>query len=266
MSQMEPSKRAGSTEHPYNQEMPNSVDPTARLGGGVQIGEFAVVEAGAILGDGVTLGHHVVIHADTIVGNGTWVGDGAVLGRTPRPAPTSTVQTPPELPPLEIGPGCIIGVGAVIYRGTTIGASSMVGDQAFVRDRCQIGHHVIIGSHTTLENEVRVGDYSKLQTGVYLCAWVTIEDHCFIAPCVVTTNDNYMGRTERRLAERGGCTIRRGARVGANVTLLPNVEVGREAFVAAGSIVTRDVPAATVVMGSPAKPVRAVAPEEFAET
>jgi acetyltransferase-like isoleucine patch superfamily enzyme len=243
----------------------NSIDPTARLGAGVQVGMFAVIEAGAVLGDGVTLGHHAVVHAGTVLGDGVWVGDGAVLGRAPRPAPTSAVQTPPDLPPLEIGPGCIIGAGAVVYCGTTIGERSLVGDQAFVRDRCQIGHHVIIGSHATLENEVRVGDYSKLQTGVYLCAWVTVEDHCFIAPCVVTTNDNYMGRTERRLSERGGCTIRHGARVGANVTLLPRVEVGREAFVAAGSIVTRDVPPATVVMGSPARRVRGVPSDEFVD-
>jgi acetyltransferase-like isoleucine patch superfamily enzyme len=153
----------------------------------------------------------------------------------------------------------------VLYRGTTIGAHTMIGDHAFVRDRCTVGDYVVLGSHVTLENEVRVGDYSKVQTGTYLCAWVTIEDHCFLAPCVVTTNDNYMGRTERRFRERGGCTIRHGARIGANVTLLPNVEVGAEAFVAAASVVTRDVPPATLVMGTPARPVRSVPAEEFVD-
>jgi acetyltransferase-like isoleucine patch superfamily enzyme len=240
-----------------------AIDPGATLGAGVKLGEYVVIEAGAVLAAGVELGHHVVVHCDTVLGEGVWVGDGAVLGRMPRPAPTSAVQVPPELPPLQIGAGSIVGAGAVIYRGATIGSRTMLGDHAFVRDRCRIGDYVIIGSHVTMENEVSVGDYSKLQTGVYLCAWVTIEDHCFIAPCVVTTNDNYMGRTERRLKERGGCTVRHGARVGANVTLLPKVEVGAEAFVAAGSIVTRDVPPATVVMGSPARKVRDVPDHEF---
>jgi acetyltransferase-like isoleucine patch superfamily enzyme len=240
------------------------IDPGARLGAEIKLGEYVVIEAGAVLEDGVELGHHVVVHAGTVLGRGCWVGDGAVLGRAPRPAPTSAVATPADLPPLVLGAGCIVGAGAVVYRGTTVGELSLIGDQAFVRDRCTIGHHVILGSHVTLENEVRVGDYSKLQTGVYLCAWVIVEDHCFIAPCVVTTNDNYMGRTQRRFAERGGCTIRHGARIGANVTLLPNIEVGAEAFVAAASVVTRDVPPATVVMGSPARRLRAVPPEEFA--
>ena len=239
------------------------IDPTATIGPNVTLGEYVVIEEGAVLGARVELGHHTVVHRGTVIGDDTWAGDGAVLGRQPRPAPTSAVAVPADLPPLRIGPGSIVGAGAVIYRGTTIGAQTMIGDHAFVRDRCIIGDYVIIGSHVTLENEVTIGDYSKLQTGVYLCAWVTVEDHCFIAPCVVTTNDNYMGRTQKRYKERGGCTIRRGARVGANVTLLPNVEVGAEAFVAAGSIVTRDVPPATLVMGSPARRVRAVPPEEF---
>ena len=241
------------------------IHPAATLGPNVQLGEFVVIEEGAVLGARVTLGHHVVIHAGTVLGDDVWVGDGAVLGRAPRPAPTSAVRTPPSLPALHIGPASIVGAGAVIYQGTTIGDHTMIGDHAFVRDRCQIGSHVIVGSHVTIENEVTIGDYTKLQTGVYLCAWVTIEDHCFIAPCVVTTNDNFMGRTERRFTARGGCTIRHGARVGANVTLLPNVEVGAEAFVAAGAIVTRDVPPATLVMGTPARAVRRVPPDEFAE-
>jgi acetyltransferase-like isoleucine patch superfamily enzyme len=241
------------------------IDPSAVIGPNVTLGAYAVIEANVVLGAGVTVGHHAVIHAGTVIGDGAWIGDQAVLGRPPRPAPTSAVKTPPTLPPLQVGADSIIGTGAVIYNGTTVGAKTMIGDHAFVRDRCQIGSFVIVGSHVTIENEVTIGDYTKLQTGVYLCAWVTIEDHCFIAPCVVTTNDNYMGRTDKRFAERGGCTIRRGARIGANVTLLPNIEVGAEAFVAAGSIVTRDVAPATLVMGSPARYVRDVSPAEFAE-
>lgn len=244
--------------------MTSAIHPTAILGPNVQLGEFVVIEEGVVLGANVTLGHHVVIHAGTMLDDNVWVSDQAVLGRAPRPAPTSAVSTPPALPALHVGQASIIGTGAVVYQGTTVGDHTMIGDHAFVRDRCQIGSHVIVGSHVTIENEVRIGDYTKLQTGVYLCAWVTIEDHCFIAPCVVTTNDNFMGRTARRFAARGGCIIRHGARVGANVTLLPNVEVGAEAFVAAGAIVTRDVPPAMLVMGVPARPVRAVPADEFA--
>jgi acetyltransferase-like isoleucine patch superfamily enzyme len=92
---------------------------------------------------------------------------------------------------------------------------------------------------------------------------MTIEEHVFIAPCVVTTNDSFMGRTAERFKHRKGPTIKRGARVGANTTLLPGITIGREAFVAAGSIVTRDVPDETLVLGNPARPVRSVPEREF---
>ena len=124
---------------------------------------------------------------------------------------------------------------------------------------------MIVGRGVAVENNTSVGDGTKIQTGAYITAYVTIEEHCFIAPCVVTTNDNYMGRTAERFKHRRGATIRRGARVGANTTLLPGVEIGAEAFVAAGSIVTRDVPPATLVMGAPARVVRPVPPHEFVE-
>ena len=157
---------------------------------------------------------------------------------------------------MSVGPGKVFH--GSVYTGSVVGSQCLIADRAFVREQCRIGDRVIVGAHVTVENECRIGSGVKIQTGAYITAWTTIEDNCFIAPCVVTTNDNYMGRTERRFAERGGATIRRGARVGADVILLPNIEIGAEAFVAAGSVVTRDVPPATLVMGMPAKARRAV--------
>jgi acetyltransferase-like isoleucine patch superfamily enzyme len=86
----------------------------------------------------------------------------------------------------------------------------------------------------------------------------TVEDYCFIAPCVAFTNANYLGRTEERKKHFGGPTLKKGARIGANATLLPGVTVGEDALVAAGSVVTKDVPARTIVVGSPAKVLRPV--------
>ena len=96
-----------------------------------------------------------------------------------------------------------------------------------------------------------------------MTAYSTLEDDVFIAPCVVMTNDNFMGRTEKRKALMRGPLIRRGARIGGGAVLLPGVEIGEEAFVGAGAVVTRDVPAQTVVVGSPARYLRNVAPEEL---
>jgi acetyltransferase-like isoleucine patch superfamily enzyme len=115
----------------------------------------------------------------------------------------------------------------------------------------------------TVENDTAIGARTKIQSGAYVTAYVTIEEDVFIAPMVVTTNDNYMGRTEKRFAELKGPTIRRGARVGGGCHILPGIEIGEEAFIAAGAVVTRDVPPKTVVMGVPAKPVRDVPSDEL---
>jgi len=79
----------------------------------------------------------------------------------------------------------------------------------------------------------------------------------------VTTNDNYMGRTEKRHAEMRGPTIRRGARIGGGAILCPGIEIGAEAFVGAGAVVTKDVPPRALVVGNPARVLREVPESEL---
>lgn len=241
------------------------IAPTAQIGPECVFGQNVVVMEDVKLGVGVSLGHNAVVHPGTVIGDGVTVGDNAVLGRLPRPARTSTFQAGDELPPLEIGAGSIIGTGTVVYAGTRIGRDCLIADQAFVREKCVIGDAVIVGRGVTVENETTIGSYTKIQSQAYITAWMTIEDHVFIAPCVVTTNDNYMGRTRKRFEQRKGPHIKRGARVGANSILLPGVTIGREAFVAAGALVTRDVPDAVLVRGIPARIIRDVPEDEFVD-
>lgn len=241
------------------------VHATAQLGEGCSLGHNVVVMAGAKLGRNVTLGHNAVVLAGTVLGDGVSIGDNSVLGCLPKRAKTSTLQQPDETPPLEVASGTAIGTGVVLYAGSRIGADCLIADQSFIREKCTIGDAVIVGRGVTVENETTIGSYTKIQSQSYITAWTTIEDHVFIAPCVVTTNDNFMGRTVERFKYRKGPTIKRGARVGANTTLLPGITIGCEAFVAAGSVVTRDVADGTLVRGSPARPVRAVPEREFVE-
>jgi acetyltransferase-like isoleucine patch superfamily enzyme len=122
---------------------------------------------------------------------------------------------------------------------------------------------VVVGRGAFVENDVVVGARTKIQANAYVTAYSTLEEDVFLAPCVVTTNDNFMGRTERRHELRKGPTIRRGARIGGGAILLPGIEIGEEAFVGAGAVVLHDVPARAVVVGNPARKIRDVADDEL---
>ena len=139
----------------------------------------------------------------------------------------------------------------------------IVGDQSCVRERCTIGDDAVIGRGALVENDTTVGARAKIQANAYVTAYSTLEDDVFIAPCVITTNDNYMGRTEKRHALRRGPTIRRGARVGGGAVLLPGIEIGEEAFVGAGAVVLGDVPPRAVMVGNPARQIRDVPDDEL---
>ena len=224
---------------------------------------------GLVLGEGVELpedvavGAHVVIHAGTRIGAGAVIQDGAVLGK-PLALGTRSMASRREPPPLEVGPGAIIGAHAVLLRGGRVGARAVVGDQAYVRERASLGDETVLGRASTVDNDVEVGARVRIQTSCYLTAFSVIEDEVFVAPGVITTNDHTMARHSagRPLT---GAVLRRACRVGGGAVLLPGVEVGEDAFVAAGAVVTRDVPPRTVVMGVPAKVVRAVPDQDLLE-
>jgi len=203
-----------------------------------------------------------IVYPGTVVGEGCKILDYAVVGKQPTLSPHSTAKRE-ELPPLELGPGTIVSTGAVVFAGTTVGNRVIVGDQACVRERCTIGDDVVIGRGSLVENDTSVGPLTKIQAHAYITAYSLLEDNVFIAPCVVTTNDNFMGRTEKRHELVKGPTIRRGARIGGGVVLLPGIEVGAEAFVGAGAVVIRDVPARALVVGNPARQIREVPEEEL---
>jgi acetyltransferase-like isoleucine patch superfamily enzyme len=203
-----------------------------------------------------------VVYPGTVIGDGCRILDGAVVGKQPALSPRSTTKRE-EQPPLELGPDTTVSTGAIVFAGTRIGARVIVGDQACVRERCEIGDDVVIGRGALVENDTTVGALTKIQAMAYITAYSTVEEQVFIAPCVQTTNDNFMGRTERRHELRKGPTIRRGARIGGGAVLCPGVEVGEEAYVGAGAVVVEDVPPRVVVVGNPARVLREVPPEEL---
>jgi UDP-2-acetamido-3-amino-2,3-dideoxy-glucuronate N-acetyltransferase len=121
---------------------------------------------------------------------------------------------------------------------------------------CRIGKGCRIGSYAEIGRGVVIGDRCKVEPYAFIPSGVTIEDEAFIGPHVSFTNDPL----PRAVGDWNvvPTLVKRGASIGANSTIICGVTIGEGAMVGAGSVVTRDVPPATLVMGNPARPVRSV--------
>lgn len=153
-------------------------------------------------------------------------------------------------------PGCCIGANSIIRPGSTIfsnvkaGNKFKTGHNVLIRENTTIGDNVLVGSNVIIDGNVTIGDNVSIQGNVYIPTNVTIEDNVFIGPCAVLTNDKYPIRKKYDLR---GPNLRKGSSIGANATILPGVEIGEGAMVAAGALVTRNVPPWKLAIGFPAK-------------
>ena len=186
------------------------------------------------------------LHDNILLGDGCEIDPGVLLGYpTGRRIDDVT---------LYIGPGARIRSGTVIYAGSSIGAGLETGHSVVIREENTIGDHLNIWNNSTIDYGCTIGNEVKIHCNVYVAQFTTLEDEVFLAPGVTIANDPHpiCGLCMR------GPTISRGARIGVNVTLLPQIVVGEGALVGAGSVVTRDIPPHTLAYGNPARPVRTV--------
>jgi acetyltransferase-like isoleucine patch superfamily enzyme len=158
--------------------------------------------------------------------------------------------------------GATIGAGAIVFAGAHIGAGAVVGDQAHVRERATIGAGTVVGRGSAIGNDAQLGPRVRVQTNVWLTAYTVVEEDVFVGPGVVTTNDRTMARADGVPLLRGP-VLRRACRVGGGVVLAPGVEIGEEAFIAAGAVVLRDVPARSRVMSVPSRAIGVVPEAEL---
>lgn len=158
---------------------------------------------------------------------------------------------------VRIGPDCHLRTGTIIYTGTTIGAGFQTGHNVVIREECVIGDGVSVWSGTVVDYGCRLGNGVRIHTNCYICQFTTIEDEVFLAPGVSLANDVYPLQEEAAPFMQGP-TIKRGARIGVNVTLLPRVIIGEGALVGAGSVVTKNVAPGMVVAGNPARVINSV--------
>ncbi len=229
-----------------------------------QIEGSAYVAADAVLADDVVVGHGAVVYGGTRVGAGCLIEPHAVLGKRARLRAGSSAARAGDPDPLIIEDGVTVCSGAILYASARVGAGAIIGDQSQLRERATLGERSILGRGSSIDNDVVVGARVLIQTGVYVTGGSIVEDDVFLGPGVTTTNDHTMARHAPGSPLQGP-VFRRACRVGGGAVLVPGVEIGEEAFVAAGALVTRDVAPRDVVIGVPARVVRRVGDEDLLE-
>ena len=190
------------------------------------------------------------LYNNVLLGAGTVVEDFSIIGAPPRGKRDGELPT-------TIGDDSVIRSHTVIYAGNVIGAHFQTGNKVNIRESNRIGNNVSIGTLSVIEHHVEIADNVRIHTQVFIPEYSVLEEGCWIGPNVVFTNAKYPvspGVKDSLV----GPIIRKGAIIGANVTLLPGVTIGERALIGAGSVVVRDVPAGAVVVGNPARVTRQI--------
>jgi acetyltransferase-like isoleucine patch superfamily enzyme len=188
-----------------------------------------------------------MIPKNVVVGRNSWVAENVSLGVSSR---KFFRQKEEDLPATKIGNEAVIRSGTTIYCDVTIGDKFQTGHNVLIREKTLVGDYVLVGSNSIIEGETKIGNSVRIQSMVYIPLYTTIEDWVFIGPCASLTNDKYPVRTDDKLE---GPVLKMGCSIGSNSTILPAVEIGEGSIVAAGSIVTKDVPPWKLAIGTPAK-------------
>ncbi len=201
---------------------------------------FSKIDPRAKIGNQVTIGDFCVIHANAEIGDGCVIEDHCIIGY---PTPLA------EDRPLRLGAGGLVRSHSVLYAGSDIGEQLRTGHHVVIREKSVVGRECQIGSYTELQGDLTFGDFSRTQSSVFIPKHSSIGKAVWLLPRVTLTNDPHPPSDPGDL----GVRVEDFAVLAACSTVLPGIIIGRHALVGAGSLVTRDVPPERVVAGVPAK-------------
>lgn len=188
------------------------------------------------------------IYKNVVLGENTIIHFFSIIGEPPRGKSAGELET-------RIGKNGIVRSHSVIYAGNVIGDEFQAGHGVLIRELNKVGHKVSIGSHSVIEHHVEIEDDVRIHSNVFVPEYSVLEKGSWVGPNAVFTNAPYPLSSHAKLSLKGP-RLRRGAKVGANVTLLPGVVIGRNALIGAGAVVVRDVPDGKIAIGNPARVIK----------
>ncbi len=232
------------------EQVKHEIDPSARIESTVR------VLGDVYIGKDVVIHDFVTIYPKVIVEDSVEIFEGAVIGRPPRGTKATQREVMSGFRPTRIGRYSVISPHAVIYTDVEIGEATLIGDGASIREGCRIGRNCVISRNVTVNYDTVVGDFTKIMDGTHITGNMRIGSNVFISLMVSTANDNNLGKAGYDERSVVGPIIEDDVGIGAGANILPGVRVGTGSIVAAGAVVTKDVPPKKLVMGTPARIVR----------
>jgi acetyltransferase-like isoleucine patch superfamily enzyme len=196
----------------------------------------------------VRRGKGVIVYAGVKLPRGANLEDYVVLGVLPKGARKGSVKT-------VFGINAVIRSHSVVYAGNRMGDNFFAGHGVLIREFNEIGDDVSIGSHTVVEHHVRIGNRVRIHSNAFIPELSILEEGCWIGPNVVITNAPHPLCPKVKECMKGP-TIRSNAKIGANVTILPDLVIGENSLIGAGSVVIGDIPPNVVATGNPARVVK----------
>ena len=228
---------------------------TKEIGSNVSIAEYCVVRENVTIGNDVIIHPHVTINQGVRISDGVEIFPGAIIGKVPQNS-VSILRKTDYLAEVNIGENTSIGPNSIIYYDVKIGPDCLIGDAVAISEKCVVGQGCVIGRSVSLLYNVTVGEGSKIMTNSHITGNSEIGCNVVIGVGVNSVNDNNFGSEGYDREAINGPVIEDNVKIGAGATLLPNITIGKNAVVGAGSVVTRDIRGNTLVMGIPARLIR----------
>lgn len=212
------------------------------------------------IGENVKFGMNVIIYDNVEIGDNTEIEHNCIIGYNHLTHLWSEYSDKPQI--TKIGSNVLVRPNSIIYTGCELGDYVNIGSNVVMREFTKMGEHSYLGNGTVTEGYTEIGKHTAIHSLCHITQALKIEDYVFIATCVSTANGKKIGWHRDIGSGPQGATIERGARIGVGVVLLPAIRIGRESSIAAGAVVTKDIPAFKIAVGVPARVVGDVPEEE----